>query len=273
MTRKKLRASADNSLLIAEILRERLEAVEPRAAFRHELYGRLVREAYLQRERHETNERRGAAAALRDFFLLRRGWTMACCLVLLTASGITTGYAYTSPDVTRESNLYFLKRAVEQAKMLAAATDEEEARAYIDLSARRVAEANVEFDATRFRLQNKANPTQTAACTAKTADGVAMIGIISGSFLVECQAAGLDARIDPGADLPLVLQSFMTNTRVTVAASSLQVSLQNFSGIDFASFGPSGSHLRWADSDNGASPTFLWVEYPESVIKSTLYSN
>lgn len=121
-----------------------------------------------------------------------------------------------------------------------------------------------------FKIYNRADPTLKAACTANrvTASGASLLVTCTGISSV------IESRIDPGTDLTFVLQVDVINSKISNALSStLQVSFQNFTDIQYAAFGPTASHIQWLDKDNGASTSFLWIEYPDTVINGTQYQS
>ncbi len=142
-----------------------------------------------------------------------------------------------------------------------------------------VTATNVIIDPATFYFYNKANSTVTKTCTATTTAGVTIGFAASGSFLVNCpqlQNSGVNTTIDQGTDATFVLRATVSNPQVSSSATStLQVSLQNFDSPTRNAYSASSSHFEWVDKDNAAATTatFLWVEYPETTIKSTSYQS
>ncbi len=148
---------------------------------------------------------------------------------------------------------------------------------------------NVALDTTGFKFFNKANSTITKSCTSMTTAGVAIVGSASGSFVVYCTGladtaqSSVNTTIDQATDQTFVLQSNVTNSKVSsTSTSTLQVSLQNFDNVSNTLFGAgsSNSHLEWVDKDSAAigagtttSAVFRWVEYPDTTVKSTSYQS
>jgi hypothetical protein len=146
---------------------------------------------------------------------------------------------------------------------------------------------NVALDTTTFKFYNKSNSTATSSCTSMTSAGVALAGTASGSFVVECKGLGagttVNTTIDQGTDQTFVLQANVTNNKVSSSATStLQVTLQNFDSNSRTTFGPgsTSSHFEWIDQDTGTAAcgtgttcTFLWIEYPDTTVKSTSYQS
>ena len=145
---------------------------------------------------------------------------------------------------------------------------------------------NVSIDGSTIKFYNSADQTKTVTCTAYNAGTVAssITGNASGSLLVECKGltntGGPDTKINQGNSSTFVLQTDITNPNNASAnggVSVLQVSLQNFDNIARTPFGAAGgsnrSHIDWVDSDQTNTVIFLWVEYPETTVKSTSYNS
>jgi hypothetical protein len=128
---------------------------------------------------------------------------------------------------------------------------------------------NVDLDGGRFKFYNKADPMMLANCTVTQSSG-------SSSLIVTCAdliASGTNTSIDPGSDATFVLQADVQNAKVNNgAASTLQVSLQNFSDLFFGfALSQSASHIEWKDADAGSSVIFRWIEYPDTSVNGTSY--
>ncbi len=148
---------------------------------------------------------------------------------------------------------------------------------------------NVSILGTSIRLYNKADQTKVGDCGVYngTTPASDVTGNASGSLLVECKglkASNVDTEIDEGTDTTLVLEADITNPNNASAAggvSVLQVSIQNFDDIASTPFGALGgsarSHVQWIDEDQTSTyangNVFLWVEYPETSVKSTSYNS
>lgn len=141
---------------------------------------------------------------------------------------------------------------------------------------------NVILGSSGFYIYNKADSTQTVQCRPYATDSSTGISfgtsyIASGSFIVECR--GLDGSsvntvVDPGASTTFVLEGNVTNAKVGSNTSSLQVSLGRFTS-NTQSFGKAAStnnYIDWEDKDTAVT-SFDWVEYPETVVKSTSYKS
>ena len=129
---------------------------------------------------------------------------------------------------------------------------------------------NVAFDATAFRLYNKADSTvkeDTYHLERLDGTSISVTGIVSGSFNIifdDLEASPVNTVIDSGQSATFVLETNVTNPSVSsTQASSLQVSLQ----LDDPDF------IRWFDRDFGGSTQFSWIEYPDTIVRSTLYQS
>ena len=145
---------------------------------------------------------------------------------------------------------------------------------------------NVAMNGSGFQLYNKADTSTKQQCYAFTDNTAeATIGQImgasraSGSFIVECRGldtAAINTEIDQGSDLILVLEGVVNNAQISSsAASTLQVSLQNFTTLSqktFSHAASTNSRIAWIDKDT-TSTRFYWIEYPETVVKSTSYQS
>lgn len=132
---------------------------------------------------------------------------------------------------------------------------------------------NVEMDAGGFKLHNRAaSMSQNISCIPLTANGQVMTGKVTGTFFVDCPnpSSAVNTSIDSGQSLTLVLLANVTNpnTAASIGGSSiLQISLDRFTHP--AATGT--SHLTWLDADSAGAVSFSWVEYPDTVVNSTLY--
>jgi len=135
---------------------------------------------------------------------------------------------------------------------------------------------NVEFDASGFSFFNKSDSTTTVTCVPKEMGGDVLSGTFTlPSFVVVCEDlnAIVDTEIDQGSDQTFVLQVNITNPMVNGGSvSTLQASLSNFSSMSRTTFSINDSHVRWLDRDT-SSTEFLWIEYPDTVVKSTSYQS
>ncbi|MDB4977817.1 MAG: putative oligopeptide transporter substrate binding protein [Candidatus Peribacteria bacterium] len=133
-----------------------------------------------------------------------------------------------------------------------------------------------------FKFYNKATSSFKRDCTAVNAAGTTIV-TASGSFLVRCDSflvttlaadQKVSTGIDQGTDAQFALEA---NIGATSTTSAVNVELKNFDSSANTTFGPgtTQSHFVWVDQDNASATTasFLWVEYPETTVKSTNYSN
>lgn len=144
---------------------------------------------------------------------------------------------------------------------------------------------NVSISNGSFKFYNKADQTKTVTCTEYDSGGTAVSNVSSGTLLVECKglvASTVDTEIDEGTDSTFVLEADITtpnNQAANGGVAVLQVTLQKFDDISDNIFGATGaattrSHLQWRDTDQGSTtPSFLWIEYPETSVKSTSYNS
>lgn len=125
--------------------------------------------------------------------------------------------------------------------------------------------SNVDVDSGSFAFYNAADPAVKSACSLLSgASG-------SGSMMVACAnmtATSVDTQLDAGESSVFVLEA---DVRQSTADYLLQVSLQDFTSIDAAAFGPSASHIHWLDDDAGTDTSFYWIEYDTIVVRSTRY--
>jgi hypothetical protein len=139
---------------------------------------------------------------------------------------------------------------------------------------------NVSITANSFKLYNKGNATVKHTCTAHVASATSFataVTVASGSLVVNCAdipSSSVQTEIDQGSDQTFVLEAAILDPNTSTTNSSLQVSLQSFDNARVSGFGLGGmeSHIAWLDKDQGATQIFYWVEYPETVVKSTSYS-
>ncbi len=127
---------------------------------------------------------------------------------------------------------------------------------------------NIDLDGSSFKVFNKADPTMTSTCAVSQTSG-------SSALVVTCNnmSSFIDSQIDPGSDMTLVLRADVQNAKVNSAnTSTLQTSLQNFTNMSATPFSPVGSHVKFFDKDAASFVQFLWIEYPDTSVNSTSYS-
>ena len=142
---------------------------------------------------------------------------------------------------------------------------------------------NVNMDPADFKFYNKADSSTKATCRTLSNAGVVNTNVASGSFLVECRAlkaTSVDTQLESGEVTTFVLEGDITNSDVVASSSStLQVSLQDFTARGTTTFGPTVSHIDWNDEDAAAvsagttSSRFKWIEYSDTVVRSTSYKS
>jgi hypothetical protein len=134
---------------------------------------------------------------------------------------------------------------------------------------------NVQIDSATLRFYNKADNNVKGKCTAITTAGAPLTGLITDSFIASCKNgdATVNLTIDQNSSLTYVLQANVTNAKINSAATStLQVSLQNFTDITQVTLGATTSHFKWFDQDT-VQNAYFWVEFPDTVVKSTSYQS
>jgi len=147
---------------------------------------------------------------------------------------------------------------------------------------------NVTIGSATFKMYNKADQTKTVTCNDYYTDSGLAVGVASGTLLVECKglaASNVNTEIDEGTDSTFVLQADITDPNNQAGAggvSVLQVTLQKFddittTGFDAQDVPATRSHIQWIDKDQtntyANGQVFLWIEYPETSVKSTSYNS
>ncbi len=135
---------------------------------------------------------------------------------------------------------------------------------------------NVAIDADSFKLYNKSDPTVRMSCEPYYIGGEPFtFSNISGTYTVLCDGIGgsnVDSEINKGDNITLVLVADILNPNVAVATggvSVLQVSISEFEDPTLGN----ASHIEWIDRDQATNVPFMWVEYPETSVKSTSYNS
>ena len=140
---------------------------------------------------------------------------------------------------------------------------------------------NVVLDGGDFYIYNKADATKKVGCTAFATDSstsVAATSFASGSFIVECKGlkgSVANTTVDQGASATFVLEGNVTNAKLGSNTSSLQASIGRFTSsaqLNFGTHDSTRNYLTWLDEDT-ATTIFYWIEYPETVVKSTSYKS
>jgi hypothetical protein len=122
---------------------------------------------------------------------------------------------------------------------------------------------------------NTSDTNTTSACTPRrSADGVAIAGTASGTFLVDCpvlQNSSVNVTIDPGTSATYALKG--TPTATTNSVYNFQVSLQSFDSIANTTYAYNTSHFQWQDKDSSSTATFNWIDLPLTTIGSVIFRN
>ncbi len=137
-----------------------------------------------------------------------------------------------------------------------------------------ISATNVDLESSGFKWYNASNATSAAkvACTALNSSLSS-----SGALKIQClDTTAINTEIASGQSQTFVLEADIDNSVVTAGSTStLQVSLQNFSDINHGrNFSQTASNISWIDDDDATGSTqFMWVEYPDTTIKSTSYTS
>ncbi len=136
-----------------------------------------------------------------------------------------------------------------------------------------ISASNVDLNGSNFKFYNKANTDSSA----KASCSITGSSSTSGSLLVKCvqlKAHAVATEINSGESATFVLEGDVTNPNTGSAGSNLQVSIQDFSSVTATGFGSgtTTSKITWLDEDT-TSTVFNWVEYDNTVVKSTSYKN
>ncbi len=118
---------------------------------------------------------------------------------------------------------------------------------------------NVALNHANFKVYNKADSSMKYGCSPVTPVG--------SELKVQCYLTDFDSSLESGESETFVLEGDITDAQVAQSQnSSLQVSIQNFSNAQT----PAGD-ITWFDQDGASGSSFYWVEYPETIVRSTLY--
>lgn len=144
---------------------------------------------------------------------------------------------------------------------------------------------NVALSPTGFFFYNKSDTSAKNHCMPTDTAGtqIASSSVASGSFLVVCKnlasstlaptGSGVNTKLDSGANATYVLEGNVTNAKISGSSTStLQAAIQDFTLNTYSSFAAASSHIWWVDQDT-SSQSFFWVEYPDTVVKSTSYKS
>jgi hypothetical protein len=143
---------------------------------------------------------------------------------------------------------------------------------------------NVTMSPTAFFFYNKSDTSAKNHCIPFLTDGTTRIsGSASGSFLVTCRdltsttlaptGSGVNTKLSTGENATFVLEGNVTNAKVSSSANStLQAAFQDFTLLTNTTFTGTTSHVDWADQDTSTTQ-FKWIEFPDTVVKSTSYKS
>ena len=145
-----------------------------------------------------------------------------------------------------------------------------------------VTTTNALIDVTSFKFYNKMDSSNKKTCVVTSGGGTGGVGggsTTTFSHSVTCAdvhlgtstSAGtpIDAELESGEQSTFVLEANVTNPKTVPSAnSSLQVSLQNFSAPY-----PTGSNILWSDKDAIGTMQYKWIEYSDTVVRSTAYKS
>ena len=147
-----------------------------------------------------------------------------------------------------------------------------------------VTASQVDLDAGTFKFYNKANSDTKATCSVASGSLTT-----TGSLVVSCPnlrtsstwSSGVgDTQLESGETNTFVLEVNIQNAKVGSTTSTIQVSLQDFTTRSTTTYGAAVSHIDWTDEDSGTvasgtttSSRFKWVEYSDTVVRSTSYKS
>ncbi|OGJ57211.1 hypothetical protein A3H22_03175 [Candidatus Peribacteria bacterium RIFCSPLOWO2_12_FULL_55_15] len=138
---------------------------------------------------------------------------------------------------------------------------------------------NVVMNSSGFYVYNYSDATRKVQCYPFFSDSSNRMTInSSGSFIVECKGLNgsvVNTTVGQGASATFVLEGNVTNAKVGSNTSSLQVSLGRFtsnSQLNFGTHDSTRNYLTWLDEDT-TTTIFYWIEYPETVVRSTSYKS
>ena len=130
---------------------------------------------------------------------------------------------------------------------------------------------NVDLDPNGFRFYNKAGASTKAPC--------AVVNATAGSstLFVACRnirSTAVRTNIVAGASATFVLEGNIRNAQVSsTRAPSIQVSLDRFTDASVSGIAFNLNHIRWVDQGAGGEKEFWSIDYPETVVQSTLYGS
>lgn len=128
-------SSSADSRRMETLLKKKTMTIHGRNAFRDELFGKLVREMYVEGSDHPS------IWHAFDWLLVRRTLITTVAIGVIGGMSAVTGYAYVSPEVTRQDSLYVLKQAVESLQLALKTDPEAKAETLLNFADRRSQEA------------------------------------------------------------------------------------------------------------------------------------
>lgn len=120
-----------------ELLREKLNTFRPSVYAKESIYNRMVQKS---QKKHKSQTKHWYTEM---FLILRRASMTASVTFGVLIFGMTTSYAYLSPNVNSESSLYFLKRSVESVEYSLAFSGEAKVEKLVKFTYRREKEIDV----------------------------------------------------------------------------------------------------------------------------------
>lgn len=121
-------------MLMEELLREKLDTFRPSVHAKEAIYTRLINRRVKTRAKHWYVE---------VFLILKRASMTATVTFGVLIFGMTSSYAYFSPNVNSESSLYFLKRSVESVEYSLAFSEENKIEKLVKFTYKREKEIEV----------------------------------------------------------------------------------------------------------------------------------
>ena len=115
-------------VLMTELLREKLDTFRPSVHAKEAIYNRLVKGGGKARAKHWYAE---------VWLILRRASLTASVSFGVLLFGMTTGYAYFSPNVNSENPLFVLKKSVETVEYFLAFSNEDKIKKLVKFSRKR----------------------------------------------------------------------------------------------------------------------------------------
>ena len=138
---KKNRYSPAEKKLFEELLQKKFSAQKPDPVFKNLIFAKLVQENFSPTTKNKFSLEQFINSLLKLYTIFKRASKLAFLSILLTLTATATTFAYLSPTVTRQSNLYFLKQAVEKIELATTLSEEKKVEKFIKFSGKRIDEA------------------------------------------------------------------------------------------------------------------------------------